>query len=758
MQNIVVETIKNKKGIDWVLEKSFDGLRVEVNELTHEFSKEYLESEDISKVLKTLITKALKLTSIDKFEHLDWRIIASRLLLFYLYKESMETRGIEYNYENPPYNGYYEFLKEAIASNLYDNKITDVYTKEQIEEIAEEINYKYDLDFDFAGMNLLSERYLIKRNSKVFELPQDLFLSVSLLLAIPEPEETRMEMAKKFYHAIASRKISLATPIILNLRKPSGNLSSCFIGAMDDSLDSIYYTLDQIAQISKNAGGCGVNISRIRASGSNIREVKSASSGVMPWLKLINDTGIAVNQQGARAGAVTVALDIWHYDIDDFLHCQTENGDLRKKTFDIFPQIVIPDLFMRRVENNELWSLFDPNEAKVKYGIHLAELYGKEFEDKYTFLEKQDLDLVKKVSAKELFKTFLKTVVETGMPYVTFKDTMNKYNPNKHCGMIGNANLCTESFSNFKPSDVKRKVIDDKLKIISKEVIAGELHTCNLISLNLALMDNYEEVDYYTRLNVRILDNTIDISTAPVLEAYKHNHEYRILGVGAMGLADWLVKNKKNYSNGNDIVSALFERIAYSGIDESIDLAEKRGKYPKYEGSDWDNGVIMGKDEKWFLENETSLGSNIWQQLIGKLKTHGIRNGGLFAIAPNTSTSLLMGATASVLPIFNKFFIDKASKGSVPVCPPFMSQETFWYYQENKNLDQNLIINMISEIQRWTDQGISMELYLNLNLDLKAKDIYDLYMNAWKKECKTVYYIRSIALKTTDEGCISCAN
>ncbi|MFN8673241.1 MAG: ribonucleoside-diphosphate reductase subunit alpha [Candidatus Sericytochromatia bacterium] len=752
------EKIQKPNDIFFVIDKVFEGLHVKKEDLTHDFEQSFLTSSDISKVLKSLITKALKLTNIDHFENLEWRMVASHLLLFYLYKESMTTRGIPYNYEAPPYNDYYDFLQEAIKYNLYDPKILDFYTKDEINEVASEINYKYDLGFDYAGMNLLSERYLIKKNSKVFELPQELFITVSLLLAVPEEQEVRVEMAKKFYHAIASRKISLATPIVLNLRKPNGNLSSCFIGAMDDSLDSIYYTLDQIAQISKNAGGCGVNISRIRASGSNIREVKKASSGVMPWIKLINDTGVAVNQQGARAGAVTVALDIWHHDIEDFLHCQTENGDLRKKAFDIFPQIVIPDLFMERVEKNEEWTLFDPNEAILKYKINLAELYGDDFREKYLFLESENLEHIKKVKAKELFKDFLKIVVETGMPYVTFKDTMNKYNPNKHCGMIGNANLCTESFSNFKPSKVKEKNIDSKLNLISKEAVAGELHTCNLISLNLSLMENYDEIDYYTRLNVRILDNTIEISTAPVLEAHKHNHEYRILGVGAMGLADWLVKHKRTFANGTELVSELFERIAYAGIDESVNLAEKRGAYPKYEGSEWQKGIIMGKDEKWFEENKTSLGSNIWSQLIKKLKTHKMRNGGLFAIAPNTSTSLLMGSTASVLPVFDKFFIDKASKGSVPVCPPFMGKDTFWYYQENKNIDQNIIINTISEIQKWTDQGISMELYLNLNLGIKAKDIYDLYFNAWRKECKTVYYVRSIALKATDDGCISCAN
>ncbi|MBC7475498.1 MAG: ribonucleoside-diphosphate reductase subunit alpha, partial [Candidatus Sericytochromatia bacterium] len=531
------------------------GLKVDYHKLLSYV--EDIEDKNISDdyLRKLLISQALKLTDIKNYDDLDWRFVASRLLLDGVYSDISKTRIS---------NNYYEFLEQAISKKLYDPKILEVYSKEQIDEISKELNYEYDLGFDYAGMNLLVNRYLINDSGKIFEFPQEMFLSIALLIAIPEKEDNRLQAAKDFYHAIAGRKISLATPILLNLRKPNGNLSSCFIGAMDDNLDSIYYTLDQIAQISKNAGGCGVNVSRIRASGSYIRGVKGASSGVMPWIKLINDTGIAVNQQGARAGAITVALDIWHLDIEDFLNCQTENGDLRKKTFDIFPQIVIPDLFMERVENNQSWTLFDPNEIRIKFKIELAELYGNEFREKYLFLETQKLDFKKDINAKELFKTFLKTVVETGMPYITFKDAINETNPNKHAGMIGNANLCTESFSNFRPSIVTKKELKDANTIV-KEIKAGELHTCNLVSLNLAIVED-SEIEKLTAYCVKILDNTIEISAAPVPEAEKHNNEYRILGVGSMGLADWLVKRKLTYAKSAEKVSELYEKIAYSGV------------------------------------------------------------------------------------------------------------------------------------------------------------------------------------------------
>lgn len=834
-----------------------------------------------TEAIQELSLYALKNTNLDKLSNIKWNKVSAMCLLAKIYDEYSNATGKEV------YDNYYTFLKNMTDKNLYSKVILDNYSEAEISIINRSLDTSRDALFDYAGLNLLSTRYLVKERGNIVELPQYMLMSISLLLALPELPFDRINIAKKIYEAISTKRLSLATPIVLNLRRPNGNLSSCFIGAMNDSLNSIYYSLNQLAQISKNGGGAGINISRVRASGAYIKGVKGASSGIMPWIKLINDTGIGVNQTGSRSGAITVALDIWHLDIEDFLHCQTENGDLRKKAFDIFPQIVIPDLFMERVEANEYWHLFDPNEIRERFGIELAELYGDKFREKYKFLEEQNLDFKKRVSAKELFKTFLKIVVETGMPYVSFKDTMNDLNPNKHAGMIGNANLCvsgdtvistkdgkfpisdcaeqyhdvwngeqwsnsfvtqtghdqilysvviegqygikklkctsyhkwynsneeefrtyqlkpgmilepfkdpytnthhhdivksitelpglhdtyclnepirhkaifndiltgncTESFSVFKPSEIIEEKMNSTLSVINKLIKPGELHTCNLVSLNLAVSENIEED---IALGVRILDNTIEISTAPVPEANKHNKEYRILGVGSMGLADWLVKKGLTYISGQEEISELYERIALSGVKASIQLSKEREPYPKYEGSDWSKGIVFGKDKE---ELSQSIYANEWMDVLKELKKYGIRNGGLFAIAPNTSTSLLMGCTASILPIFSKFFIDKAGSGTVPVSPPFI-EDNFWRYQENKNIDQNIIVDTVSRIQKWTDQGISMELYLNLNNGIRAKDIYNLYINAWKKKCKTVYYIRSIALKNEKEDCISCAN
>ena len=743
--------MKIKKVIEWASE----GTNVNPLVLESHIHGSVQQNMSTEHIQDMLITTALSLTQInDDFTDLEWRIVAARLCLLNDYKKAKRTQG----YDEFGYGPYLSFVKKAIKKGIYDEKITQLYSDKEIEELGKEISVDYDKKYDYAAVSLMNKRYLMKEEGETFELPQQMYATIALLLAAPEKKKDRLRIAKEIYHATASRKISLATPIMLNLRRPGGNLASCFITAMDDSLDSIYYTLDQLGQISKNAGGVGVNISRVRCEGARIKGIKEASGGVLPWVKLINDTAVAVNQLGSRAGAITVALDSWHYDIEEFLTMQHENGDQRKKAYDVFPQVVLSDLFMERVENNQKWTLVDPHEIRKKYGVQLAEVYGSEFEKLYDKIEKDNsLEFKKQVNAKDLMKSILKTTVETGLPYVFFKDTTNNTNPNKHKGLIGNANLCTESFSNFSPSTVSpKKLSKDKTKV-TQEITAGETHTCNLVSLNWAEFDTIETAQEMTRLSVRILDNTIDVSTPPIPEAEKHNDEYRILGVGSLGLADYLAKRGIPYSNASDKVDEDFEKVALAGIDESCNLAIERGTYPNYEGSDWERGIIFGRDKKWFNQNSTN--PKEWKELRKKIKENGMRNGGIFAIAPNTSTSLMMGSTASVLPIYRKFFVDKASNGAVPVCPPFLSKDTFWVYQENQNVDQQHVVNVVSRIQKWTDQGISMELILNLKNGMKAKDIYELYKSAWKKGCKTVYYIRSIT-KTAEsqkEECLSCS-
>ena len=670
-------------------------------------------------------------------EEPDWRYVAGRLHIWGLWKDILVSRGYQYGQ-------YATTVKEKVASGQYDERMS-LYSVKELEEAGNWINSDWDTDYDYAGVVLLTSRYLLPN-----ELPQEALLTCALLLALPESPENRLVWAKRFYEAIASRKVSLATPILANLRVPKGSLTSCFIVALDDNLESIFREITNAARISKNGGGVGANVSRIRATGSVVMGKPNASGGVIPWIKLLNDTAIAVNQGGRRAGAVTVGLDIWHLDVPEFLEMQTENGDQRRKAYDIFPQLILPDEFMRRVMDKSDWTLVDPYEVRTNLGIELAELWGEEFEKAYALIESQvdkKITLYKQVNARELFKEIMRSQVETGMPYLAFKDTINRANPNKHAGYIPGVNLCTESFSNVTPGQ--------------------DAHCCNLVSLNLANIEATELEDC-CQISVRILDNTIELTSPPFEDAANHNNKYRTIGVGAMGLADWLAKNRFSYDHLTQI-SHLFEDIGYYCTQASMELAKERAPYNAFAGSDWSKGLLIGsKPVEWFKENAAQ--PERWLKLSDDIQTYGIRNSHITAIAPNTSSSLVQGCTASVLPVYSRFFYDKWAKGTVPIAPPFINN-CFWFYPENKNLDQNKVVKAIATIQQWIDTGISMELLFNLNhgvyfpdqpdRGLTAKDIFDTLVLSWKEGCKAVYYVRTVQkdnFKESEAGCSACAN
>lgn len=715
-----------------------------------EYLKDGMKTTDF---FTALMMNVLSLTSVEEPE---WKNVAGRLKMLSLYKQASINRNMPKNV--PPYD-YVKFLHYAVENGVYSQDIVNKYSTQELSEAAKFINPEYDFVYDYAGANLLIKRYLCEYQDKIVELPQDMFLSIALLVEQNEDKKTRMQKVKDTYQKLANRKISLGTPLLMNLRRPNGNLSSCFITAIDDSRESIFYVIDQVAAISKFGGGVGVNVSRIRAKGARIKGIKNSSGGVIPWIRILNDTAVAVNQQGKRKGAVTVSLDMWHLDIEDFLELRTENGDQRMKAYDIFPQVVVPDMFMKKVENNEEWLMVDPHEVMEKYGIDLANLWGKEFEKAYNqlYLDASfgKLELYKFYPAKELLKKIMRSQVETGMPYIAFKDTLNRFNPNKHDGVIVGTNLCTESHSNVRPSHIEADELKDG-KVVRKAT-GGLVHVCNLVSINLANIDSDEELESICETSVRLLDNAIDLTRVPVLEGQQHNQRYRTIGVGAMGLADMLAKNNVPYILSAGYVDELFEKIALYNIRASIKLAKEKGTFGAYEGSDWSKGIILGHDSSWFSENAAH--KEEWYQVFADLRKYGIRNSQIAAIAPNTSSSLIQGCTASVLPVYSKFFVETHGKGSIPNCPPYI-REKFWFYQENRNISQETVIDIMSHINKWIDTGISIELMYNLNRNIRAIDMYKTIMGAWKKNIKTLYYTRTIQKDGSSlekSECVSCA-
>ena len=739
--------IREPINVDKIREKlirACEGLDVNMVELESHIETIYQDDITTKRIQESLINIAVSMTT---FEYSHWSTVAGRLLMMEVEREVYHGRGHSYG-------NFYKTIDSLCNDGIYDERLLS-YSKQDVEELNKYIDPNRDMDYDYAGANMLVNRYLLKNNGKIWELPQEVFMAIAMMLSLNE-NDNRIEKVKKFYDVLSKKKISLATPILANLRVPNGNLASCFISAIDDNIESIFYNIDTIAKISKNGGGVGINLSRIRGKGSEVNGYLNASGGVTPWIKIINDTAVAVNQQGRRAGAVTVALDTWHIDMEQFLELQSENGDQRGKSYDIYPQVVVSDLFMRRVEENQNWTLFDPYEIRKKYDVEICELYGNEFTEFYEKIEVEGkLELIKKVKARELLKEIMKTQIETGMPYIFFKDTANRLNHNAHSGMIGNGNLCMESFSNFAPTKNFSEIREDDKGVSTNKL--GEVHTCNLVSLNLAEIED-EELEEISILAVRLLDNTIELTKSPIRESDRHNELYRTIGVGAMGLSDYLAYRYMVYEESAHEVDKLFEKIALYTLKGSAILAKERGRYKRFSNSNWDKGIYFGKSKKYYIEN-SELSSD-WNNVFSMVEEYGIRNGELTAIAPNTSTSLLMGATASVNPVFSRFFIEKNQKGAVPRAVKYLNDRS-WFYSEAKKIDPKAYVTVMSKISRWVTQGVSMELLFDLNQNIRAKDIYDTIMTAWKTECKSIYYTRTIQKNSNimreKEECESCS-
>jgi ribonucleoside-diphosphate reductase alpha chain len=714
-----------------VVDFATQGLSVSPLELETRFRLELKPVITTTEIQEALINKSSEMI----FEHPDWDLVASRLILWNLYK------NYTLQVDKEVYSNYYLDLKRLEKECKLDSSIFADYSPNELLKAGTWINKDYDLFFPCSGILLLSQRVLLSAT----ELPQTAFLTLALLLSKNEPN--RMDFAHKLYHAIASRKISLATPILNNLRsKKDKSYTSCFISTIDDKIESIFDEVKNTALISKNGGGVGLNLSQIRARGSDLRGKDSKSGGIIPWCKIINDVAIAVNQGGKRSGAITVAIDIWHADIIHFLDMSNEHGDQRLKSYDLFPQVVIPDLFMQRIANNELWTLFCPHEVLTHYGIDLPKLWCKEFEEAYLKIEGDyrnnqpdfKLKCTKQLKVKELFGLIMRNAEQRGVPYLFFKDTVNRANPNKHEGYIPNGNLCMESFSN---------------------VATGKyIHCCNLVSLNLATIE-IEEIPEISNLAVRLLDNTIELTTPPVPEAKAHNNRYRTIGVGIMGLADYLAKNDFTYQD-LDKISEVTELISYHCIKTSMKLAQERGCYPAFEGSDWSKGMY----NSYTGEELNNRGNLDWVTLLSDVQNFGIRNSHIMAIAPNTSSSLVQGCTASVLPLYNHNFMYKSGNRTDPIVPPYDSSK----YQINTKLRQEIVVTAIATIQQWIDTGISMELVFNSNPNVyeegfilqSPKDTFKVYNLAWQLGCKTIYYTRTVQSEKTikSEPTCDCAN
>ncbi|PIZ01630.1 ribonucleoside-diphosphate reductase subunit alpha, partial [Candidatus Gracilibacteria bacterium CG_4_10_14_0_8_um_filter_38_28] len=604
------------------------------DDLMEAFKKNLVEDIKTSDINKLLTKTCIDLVSV---ENITWEKVAAQIFLGNVYKQAIKNRKIKLADIYTPAS-YKALFDEYIKNGLYYKDFYKYYSEADILEAGKHLNKNTDETYGYTTVLSLNKRYLCNPNKVVKELPQEMYMSVALFLAIPEPAETRLAFALKAYEMCSTQKISLPTPTLINARTNYNQLSSCFKINIDDDLRGIYHGIENMAQISKYGGGIGVYLGNIRSRGGMIRGIEGVSGGVNPWIKVVNDTAIAVNQLGARLGSISVTLDVWHRDIYDFLDLQTETGDIRSKAFDVFPAISVPDLFMRRVKEDGDWTLFDPNEVERITGKRLQDNYSTEFEALYMEFEADDrLKLKMKVKAKDLFKKFLKTTVETGMPYVFYRDTVNKLNPNKHAGMVYSSQLCTEICQNTAPAKFIEETIEGGKIILRYE--PGDLVVCNLASINVAKVFDQETMKEAFPVVMRILDNVITLNYYPIKEAEYTAMKYRSVGLGYLGLAEYLATHGMAYDSpeARAHVNDLFEQYAYYTYEASIGLAKERGTYGVYKGSEYDKGILLGHDKEWFVK-EKKMGQK-WAELFDAMKAHGVRFAYHTAPAPNTSTA-----------------------------------------------------------------------------------------------------------------------
>lgn len=706
------------------------------------------ESVTVEQLHQTAILEGL--SYIDE-EEPDWTFVCARLYLRQLYREAARQRGYD---ERERYGDFYSLLVALTEQGVYSPFLLERYTKEEVDAIGAFLDPEKDKLFTYIGLRTLADRYLARDyERRLYELPQERFLVIAMTLMVNEPPKRRLELVKEAYWALSNLYMTVATPTLANAGKSYGQLSSCFVDTVDDSLQGIYDSNTDIANLSKSGGGIGVYLGKIRSRGSDIKGFKGVSSGVIPWMKQLNNTAVSVDQLGQRKGAISVYLDVWHKDIFAFLDARLNNGDERLRTHDLFTGVCIPDLFMEQVEQRGDWYLFDPHEVRKVMGFSLEDFYDEEkgrgsFREKYWQCVNEPRLSKEKVPAIDVMKSIMRSQLESGTPFMFYRDEVNRQNPNRHLGMIYCSNLCTEIAQNQSPTVTKRQYVKDGTIIIEK--IPGDFVVCNLSSINLARAVTDGVLARLIPIQMRMLDNVIDLNNIPVLQAGLTNEKYRAVGLGTFGWHHLLALKGIRWESDEAVRYAdeLYETIAYLAIQASMELAKEKGSYPAFPGSDWQTGAYFER------RGYESHGELDWDRLKQDVARYGMRNGYVMAVAPNASTSIIAGSTASIDPIFLKVYAEEKKDYKIPVTVPDLNEQTTWYYKSAYHIDQRWSIKQNAARQRHIDQAISFNFYV-VNT-IKAKELLDLHLTAWKSGLKTTYYVRSTS-GTIDE-CDSCAS
>lgn len=694
--------------------------------------------------------------------------VAARLLLDVLYRETTDLPASDSTLSKAHRQYFKKYIKKGISYGRISPRLLDF----DLDELGAAMDLKRDDLFSYLGLQTLYDRYFIHHEEKRLETPQIFWMRVAMGLALNEREE-KNKRAIEFYNILSQFYFTSSTPTLFNSGTLHSQLSSCFLSTVMDDLHHIFKLIADDAQLSKWAGGIGNDWTNVRATGARIKGTNGTSQGVIPFLKVANDTAVAVNQGGKRKGAMCAYLETWHLDIEDFLELRKNTGDDRRRTHDMNTANWIPDLFMKRVRENGTWTLFSPSDVP-----DLHDLYGSQFEQRYTEYETMadngKIKLYKRLEAVQLWRKMLSMLFETGHPWITFKDPSNIRSPQDHVGVVHSSNLCTEILLNTS---------------------AEETAVCNLGSINLARHVNEKGLDEKQlastiRTAIRMLDNVIDINFYPTIEAKRANLRHRPIGMGLMGFQDALYIQNISYASHEAVTFAdkSMEMLSYYAILASTELAKERGVYETYKGSKWDRGYLP-IDTIDLLEKERGVKVDIdrggfldWTPVREAVKKYGMRNSNTMAIAPTATIANITGVVPSNEPIYKHLFVKSNLSGEFTIVNPYLVEKLktldLWdeemiddlkYFDgsireieriplEVKNLFLNAfeiepewLIECAARRQKWIDMGQSLNLYLS---EPSGKKLHQMYMLGWEKGLKTHYYLRSLGATQIEKSSI----
>jgi len=736
--------------------------RCEAREMADETMRNLYDGVRIDEIEKAMIFAAKSRIELDP----AYGYVTARLLLEVIYRETLP--GFEHYHDITVAHAsrFKAYLEEGIAAD----RLTPRLLEFDLEKIAAALKPERDLQFNYMGLQTIYDRYLIHIGGRRIESPQFFWMRVCLGLSLNEGEH-KNERAIEFYELLSSFLFTSSTPTLFNSGTLHPQLSSCYLTTVMDDLDHIFKCVSDDAKLSKWAGGLGNDWTNVRATGSLIKGTNGESQGVIPFLKVANDTAVAVNQGGKRKGAMCAYLETWHLDIEDFLELRKNVGDERRRTHDMNTANWIPDLFMKRVKENAQWTLFSPSDVP-----DLHDLYGRAFEERYAEYEamadRGEIALFKRVEASSIWRKILSMVFETGHPWITFKDPSNLRSPQDHTGVVHSSNLCTEILLNTS---------------------AEETAVCNLGSIGLPLHVNENGLDLVllektVRTAMRMLDNVIDINYYPTPEARNANLRHRPVGMGLMGFQDALYKLKISYASQGAVAFAdtSMEAISYFAILASTELAAERGAYETYKGSKWDRGLLP-IDTIDLLEQERGLpvmmdrSSTLdWNVVRSAVRKHGMRNSNTMAIAPTATISNITGVSQSIEPTFKNLFAKGNLSGDFTVINSYLVEDLktlgLWdrkMLEELKYMDGSILsidripedvreiyrtafevepgwyIECASRRQKWIDMGQSLNLYIAAP---NGRKLNDMYLHAWETGLKTTYYLRATAASTVEQS------